>query len=327
MKKFLLAVVVFTLVLGCFASAYADTPVWDDDSYNSTNDSWEDYDYVYPFAQYESSEYYGEVGVIISTNASVRSKASTNTKRYTQLKNGDEILILDRQGDWYVIDVTYNDMTDLEYGTVGYVLCNLVTLKTHGIYLNNVVNTYQDPWLTSAPNGTVTGEVLVLSENKYFYCIQKQNGRAGSAFIKKADVYYWEPEKYDVRNYKDVRFAEVDTWVYCNNPVNLYVDPWGSGMRNGERSSEAFRVISENSRYYCVVLNNGGVGTSYILKEDLEHYSGLQPDGLFHQYCYVTQNITVWENGEEVELEKGSVVDVTYIDSWQQYPQLKIVLN
>lgn len=131
------------------------------------------------------------IGTVTSTRASVRELPDTNAKRYCYIQNGDEVSVLGEHGDWYIVDLQTLNLSEQPEQAYGYVLKKYLSFTLSQITLTNTVTLWADPWGSGIANGEkVKGTVLtVLSETDQYFCVQTNDGKAGSSFLKKSDIY------------------------------------------------------------------------------------------------------------------------------------------
>ena len=164
----------------------------------------------YEEIDYESS------AICICTNASIREAPNTSAKRYGQLHNGDVCKIIGEEGQWAIIDLTSTGLPDVPKDGIGYALKRLFKRSPYWIVLTNYTDVYADPWYSGQSNGALVENtpLLVISENKDFYCTRLKNGQAGVTFVKKSDVGYYTSDY--TSSYA----------VVAKGPISVYSDDW-----------------------------------------------------------------------------------------------------
>ena len=133
------------------------------------------------------ADYNDKIGIVTSTRVSVRKDAKEKASRICYLQNGDTVLIVGENSEWYVVDLSSIGQGQ---GT-GYALKKYINPDAYYIKLVKGVTLWSSPWETEHSNGYKdAGTVmLVLAEDSEWYCVQTCDSTAGSSFIKKSELH------------------------------------------------------------------------------------------------------------------------------------------
>jgi hypothetical protein len=286
----LLVCVILTFVA---VMAKADSPEsFYNDFYLSNNE--ESNAYTDPYEEYFT---YDSKGTVISTRTNVRAEPSTGAKKLGELHNGEVCHVIGKYKDWYLIDLYASSLGEI--GSYGFVREGFLSVDPFTAHINGY-NLYDTPWDGSRVIGVSGDEYVdIISESNGYVCIQFRDGRAGSCFIRRGDLfgYSYTPDYSWSENYSN------PAWILLTKYTTLFADPWRSGKKNGEKSAETLmRVVAVNEDYYCVKTNDADGGTSFILKNDVGELDSTA--------CYVAKKTVIKDQDGNVveELKRGEIL-------------------
>lgn len=101
-------------------------------------------------------------------------------------------------------------------------------------------------------------------------------------------------------------------WITLTQYTNLYADPWGSGVKNGEQSGRTMLVISESQDYYCVQCRDFNAGSSFIRKWDVGQY---YTDGQV-RYLVAEDGVPMYDSPWGDQVSKLSMYTIVTIDAY-----------
>ncbi len=207
-------------------------------------------------------------GILITTNATVRSRASYDGSAVANAKNGQVLTVLSREGQWYAIDLRKSGFNK---DGVGYVRDYYVVFNSYNLEVpyddygqKRYIQSYNDPWF-GLSNGQISSGQLyrVNSENDLWLVIQLPAHEGGSGFIRKIDVdmYDWSlgtPHYPELSGYLNPNpQTEVMAW-YRIKHYNYYVRV---GIRKEpDKSKEIQMTLHEGDTvyFYFTITNDQG---------------------------------------------------------------------